>query len=258
MAKKSVDAALPEWKILVYALSKAEGPHRVKAALDCLREGIKTADYPHDFILWANSPDVWAASQFGWEGRRESVEGGANVGQHVALTRILEIARAGSYDFIVRIDDDVEWKTKRWLSKLLRVEHAIKVYSGKWAVLAPRVLGLINPVETVNIVMPDVVKGGDAKVYLGAAHTVGGVCRLHHISFFEDYVPDCRRALGGGDATTIAAHAQTTHIPIFVAFAVSIGHHTLAKEKADPATAALHGVLQRVPYIPIYMKEAGV
>ena len=236
-------------KTLVYTVTRAEGAPRVLAAFESLRAGQKTAGTSHDWLLWANSPDVWKASELGWAGMRQCHEGGDNVGQHIPLRYVLNLARAENYDFIAKVDDDLTWETSNWLRKLLQTDEAVYAYSGKHAVLAPRVLGLINPIPSIKITM-DGIK-------LHAVSIAGGACRLHHISFFEGYEPDCRRALGAGGDTTIATHAEQTHIPIFLVHKITVRHDTKAQIAADPANAKLHGVFQRIPFIPAWRPPEG-
>lgn len=254
-------------RVLIYTVSRAEGTKRVLAAFESLRRGRMTAGAPHDWLLWANSPDVWKASALGWTSLRHAVDGGANVGQHVALRWVLDYARCSDptdhgdvvipqpgcsprYDFIVKVDDDLVWETRNWLRQLLQAFTAVHRYSGKLAVIAPRIVGLINPIPGVRLRV--------GKLRLLAVPIAGGACRLHHLSFFDGYEPDCRRALGAGGDTTIAQHAEATHTPIFLVHGVTVRHDTQAQIAADPEYAKMHGVYQRIPYIPRWVGHEAV
>lgn len=253
-----------EPRVLVYTASRASGAQQVKRAFDSLHDGQKKTGASHDWLLWCNSPDTWTASELGWMGLRHRYNDATeNVGQHIPLRWILDYARCADpgkhedlmmrpcpggesctprYDFIVRVDDDLEWVTTDWLRKLLDAERRLFAFSKKLAVVSANVLGLINEIQKI----PLKVEG--MPIY--AAGITGGACRLHHLSFFEGYEPDCRRAMGAGDATTIAQHAEETHIPIFILPSVRVRHDTQKHIDRDPVYAEEHEMLQRMPYVP--------
>src|SRR3990172_5759977 len=231
-------------RVLIYTVSRADTTSRVVRALDSLREGQATTGYEHEWVLWCNSPQLLEATKLGWlHGQVRSYNGGENVGQHVALGEVLKYARELHYDFIVKVDDDLEWMTKGWLRKLVAIEEECYKFSGRYPLLAPRVLGLKNPI-------PIAAKIKLGKIPLYVVPIVGGACRLHHISFFDDYVPDVRLALGAGGDTSIAAHAEKIQVANFVAKWVSVRHQTAKMEEADPDYFRMHSVYQTIPYIP--------
>lgn len=231
-----------EPRVLVYTVSRAHGKQAIDA-YKSLHEGVKRAGAPHDWLLWCNSEDMLKGREWGWDGFHAETNGGENVGQHVPLRRILE-THAGSYDFLVRVDDDLEWICTDWLARLLTVARKLHAFAGKHAVVSANVLGLINPIEKVG------VRVVGMPVY--AVGILGGACRLHHLSFFDGYEPDVRLAMGAADATTIAQHAEATHIPMFIAPSVRVRHDTRKHIQRDPAYAEEHDVFQYLPYIPAW------
>lgn len=235
-------------RVLVYTVSRASTTAQVKRALDSLNLARQTAGHDHDWILWCNSPQIAAASTWGWVDGQVWNKSGENKGQHIALAEVLTYARAQGYNYILKVDDDLNWQTKRWLRKLVDTAETVFKFSGKHPLLAPRVKGLKNPIPIAAKIK---LKG----IPLYVVPIVGGACRLHHISFFDGYVPDCRRALGAGGDTTIAQHAEATQIPVFIAHWVSVRHDTAKMEAADPAWAKLHAVFQAIPYIPAWRPD---
>jgi hypothetical protein len=256
---------LAEPRVLVYTVSRAVGGTNCARALNTLHTGVDRAGLPHDWLLWCNSADMWTASELGWMRMRQRYNTETdNVGQHIPLRWVLDYARcsdptdhgdmiihqpgcAPRYDFIVRVDDDIEWLTTNWLERLLHTARVIFNYSGKLAVVSADVVGLIHKIPRIGLRMKP-QHGPVMKVY--GAPIAGGACRLHHLSFFTGYEPDCRRAMGAADATTIAQHAEATHTPIFITPSVRVRHDTAAHIERDLAYAEEHEILQRMPYVP--------
>jgi glycosyltransferase involved in cell wall biosynthesis len=199
---------------------------------------------PARWILWRNSHDL-PTSLAGFD----IAGSGENVGQHVALAAILRIAEAEDYDFIVKVDDDLLWKTPRWLKKMLAIEREVYAFSGQRCVFAPVIKGLKNPVPIAARIK---LKG---KIPLAVVPILGGACRLHHISFFNGYTADVRKAMGAGGDTSVAQHAGTTGVSLFYCPWVRIEHPTRKMEEADPDYFELHDLFQILPYIPPYTGE---
>lgn len=248
-------------KVLVYTVSRASTSQQVERAFNSLLKGQRTCGLKggYDWVLYANSSKMLEASKLLWL-NGPVMGSGENAGQHVALQEILAYAKANDYKFIVKVDDDLEWQTPKWLYKLLRVQSALKRFgdkisndTGKWCVLAPRVKGLSNPIPALTSIKVPTDVGA---IPLHVVNILGGACRLHHISFFDDYVVDVRRALGAGGDTSIAEHASAIGIPMFVSYWVSVRHQTAAMEEADPAYFRQHAIFQRLPFIPIWRPPA--
>lgn len=238
-------------RVLIYTVSRANTPQEVERALTSLQRGRDWAGMEHEWILWANAAGILEAAKWVWQG---PVRGdGENKGQHIPLRTILDEVMS-QYDFIVRVDDDVTWLTKNWLKKLVGAAHTIheasKSYKpeGVWPVLGPRVRGLSNPIPTIDKL---IIAG--IPVYL--VPILGGICRLHHISFFDGYVADVRQALGAGDATSFAAYASDAGIPMFQLRWVRVQHKTAKMEVSEPGYFKPHKLFQAIPYIPVWRHD---
>lgn len=237
-------------RILVYTVSRASTPEQCLRTRDSLLTGAKKSglfESDTDWILWCNDEGILKHARAWWLGPIMGT--GENVGIHVALGEVLKYARAGNYDYLVKVDDDVEWMTKGWLRKLVMIAQEIHQFSGKHPLLGPRVEGLKHPPPIAGRIKLN------GKIPLLIVPILGGLCRLHHLSFFDDYTPDVRRALGAGGDTSVMQHANEIHVPLFQAHWVRVGHHTQKKEEEDPGYYSTHAMYQIVPYIPAY-KEA--
>jgi len=257
-------------RILVYTVSRADTPEQVARAVASLNRGKEWAGIEHEWILWSNAPGINATSMEGFVRWGD----GENVGQHVPLGKIIDYARCddkkscerlmmighGDYctprfDFIVRVDDDVEWMSKNWLKRLVEIELRLHEASknvidgGVWPVLGPRVKGLNHQIPIAEKVKIDGIP-------IFVVPILGGLCRLHHVSFFEGYKADCRRAMGSGDATSVTDHSVDIKVPLLQAYWVRVAHKTAKMESEDPGYFKNHGLYQSIPYIPVWRANA--
>jgi len=206
-----------------------------------------TAGYDFDWTLYING-DVQAASVADSALALGLVAGvvksTVNVGQHVVTNSAIEAAVRGGYRYLLRLDDDVVFKTKRWLAKLRQLSI---LADDKW-IISPRVYGLINPIS-----LSTVVTAYDTQIRI-AADAIGGICRFHPIELVKDYVSDVRLPMGAGDATGIARYCTAKIIPMVYAQNVRVQHAlgTAVQMELDPQYFAVHDVLQHIPYIPAH------
>jgi hypothetical protein len=151
---------------------------------------------------------------------------------------------AGDYDFLLRLDDDCEFLSKRWLAKLIDISAAFE----HTAILTPAVKGLKFPPP--RGLEQEI---GDYKVEF-LLEAIGGICRLHPISVLtredDPYVSDVRLPLGSGDASGIGVWCQRNIIPMIWAKNVRVRHTTKEQEEADEEHFVVHNLFQRLPYIP--------
>lgn len=127
----------------------------------------------------------------------------ANVGQHYATAFALKYAREQGYKWLLRLDDDVEAKSKRWLSTMIERVETLKSLAGDDTyriVAAPRVVGLLNPIPAVGAIQLNQSFPVDIMPLLG------GVCRLHPVEFLADYEPPLLAPRGRKDPESIAAY----------------------------------------------------
>lgn len=103
-------------------------------------------------------------------GRLHSVtRWGENVGISVGFNRAFN-ALKDSYDFIMSVDNDCEFKTKHWLKKLLNAHKALSKKDAR-TIIAPRVKNLQNVPSTYAIH----AEGGFRFSFV---EILGGICRL--------------------------------------------------------------------------------
>jgi glycosyltransferase involved in cell wall biosynthesis len=175
-----------------------------------------------------------------------------NEGQHPPTNRAIARAIAEGYDYLLRVDDDVEWITKRWLAKL--VEAAVALGDDK--VISPMVKGLrwqppqFNEVEIEKIPVK-FVEG-----------PLGGICRLTSVKLLKEkpYVSDVRLPMGGGDAGGVGAWAMNV-VPItFLAYCqhIRVRHakSTDTQVHDDPRHFEDHALYQHMPYIPVWRHDS--
>lgn len=120
-----------------------------------------------------------------------------NRGQHFATKAALDLARERDYKWLLRLDDDLKPKTKRWLKKLMNNTAALKRVAGDKRtriVSSPKILGLRNPLEPLGV---STLKGLSFSVEV--MDILGGACRLHPVEFLEDYKPLLSAPLGRKD-----------------------------------------------------------
>jgi hypothetical protein len=246
-----VTRPLDEAKVLVYTVTRADTPARVKAAAASLLLGQKTAGLSCDWIIYCNSPQMHEWAQWAWR-NGQTWGTGENVGQHVALRDVLAYARAEGYDFIVKVDDDVEWMTRRWLRRLVVAAYSIHAASSKWCLVGPRVFSLSNPIpHALDTEVPSVESGRTLPIRV--MPIIGGLVRLHHISFFKDYFLDVRRAMGSGGDASIRDHSvgdDGPKVASIVCRHVRVRHNTKKQQADDPVYHRMHRVMQLVPFIP--------
>jgi hypothetical protein len=131
-----------------------------------------------------------------------------NRGQHYATREALDLARLMGYRWLLRIDDDVQAKTHRWLKKLLSRVREIKDAAGDTQdriVAAPRIVGLRHPPPAHSLLS---LPGYDANAEVMGV--LGGACRLHPVEFLKDYEPDLYAPIGRGDPESIANYVLET------------------------------------------------
>jgi hypothetical protein len=234
-------------KILVYTVTRCNTPERARLLASTITVGRDTAGCDFDWHCHTTRDTLGAnvlesAFAIGQIQRLELWP--RNMGQHVANNAAVHTALTDDYTHLVRVDDDVEWISKRWLARL--VEASTKL-DDKF-ILSPRVRGLRNPMETSQVVE---VAGTPLAFVFDA---IGGICRLTPTKLLRDHlwVSDVRMPLGFGDATGVAKWARKHIIPMAYVTTIKVRHaqSTDAQEMSDPAHFEDHAVFQILPYIP--------
>lgn len=119
-----------------------------------------------------------------------------NRGQHYAFADALALAREEEYDFILRLDDDIQGKTKRWLRKMVERLKKIKEEAGDSIyrfVASPYIKGLRNQLHPAGTM--EKTAGFPVEIM----DILGGACRLHPMDLFKDFTPDLYAPLGRND-----------------------------------------------------------
>lgn len=217
-------------KVLAYSTIRSNSPTRQALFETCVTEGQAMAGCEFRWEVWDN---------------REM-----NLGQHVPFNFYLDKAFREGYDYLLRIDDDIEWQTQRWLAKMLDAAEKL----GPTFILSPTIKGLNHPPEMSQ---PVSVSGVDVRFLPDA---IGGAVRLHPVETLVNaptpYVSDVRQPLGAGDATGIMNWAKEMTAlqgwPVYCAWlvGVTVKHGTSKQVEADPTYHSDHGLFQRLPLIP--------
>lgn len=169
-----------------------------------------------------------------------------NRGQHHAWAGALELARKGEYDFILRIDDDIEFKTEKWLKKMIdrlydlknRAEDKTLRFSA-----VPKILRLKNPLQPIGVIE----KGQPYPVEV--LEITGGGVRLVPLPLLEGYVPDTKLPLRRGEPQDL--HTWLADKAMFLRFPdIRVIHDTEANESDHtPEEALAHQMGVYWPYL---------
>jgi len=228
--------------IYAFIATRASTPERLKLLRNTITEAKLTAGckfYLH-LIPMTEEANLVGVKYSGAAGCDRVDNSTGNVGQHVAFNRALDEARTRGAIYFLRLDDDVEFITKRWLSKLMECSGKL---NDKF-ILSPTVRGLRNPPD-----VSDLCEVGDVHLRF-STDALGGVCRFHPVALLNEYTSDVRLPLGAGDATGIGAYCQERLIPMAYLKAVRVRHITDIQEARDPEHFSHHQLFQHLPYIP--------
>lgn len=154
-----------------------------------------------------------------------------NRGQHHATKDALALARAKGYKWLLRLDDDITPRRRKWLKLMIdRLEDLKGLKSDPYyrLIAAPRIVGLQNPIQHEGVI--DV--GQDYPVEV--MKLLGGACRLHPVELLEDYKPDLFLPLGRGDPQSMAEYVETRTGGFMIRFPdIRVRHATLELERED-------------------------
>jgi len=151
-----------------------------------------------------------------------------NRGQHHATKEALEYAREKGYKWLLRMDDDCQSKTKRWLKKMLAQLAALKLAAKDpqdRVIVAPKVVGLRHPLRATGYI--NLGQTVDGKEFQAEdMEVLGGVCRLHPVEFLKDYKPLLYAPAGREDPGSIAAYVRE-HEGLLIRFpGIRVVHRT--------------------------------
>lgn len=240
-------------RVYAYTITRANTPERCRLLLETLTRGRKTADLPFHWHVHVNGSDILAVDIVKSAHATGIIDSYTvsryNEGQHPPGNRALAIAQVG-YDFALRIDDDVEWLTKRWLAKLVESADQLAKTTRHW-VISPQVKGLRwQPPQAPQQEIEQV----PVRIIMDAP--IGGICRLIPTAALREkpYVSDVRAPMGGGDATGIHEWACKSEPIIILAYCqhIRIKHARTTDQQVadDSGHFSEHGLFQHMPYVP--------
>lgn len=233
--------------IFAFTVTRANTSERAKLLLNTITEARRTAGRDFDWLCIAQKGTLAAdvlSSALSTKLINEVILQDENIGQHVAWNMAYARAISSTHEYFLRLDDDIEFKTKRWLNKL--VEASVLYDDG--AIISPFVRGLNAPPRRSDLT----AYKGIMVEYLQDA--IGGICRIHPLALLSkyNYVSDVRLPLGSGDAAGIGRWCSEHTIPMVYLRNVIVKHAygTTGQEQRDPAHFAEHDMFQHIPYIP--------
>jgi len=168
---------------------------------------------------------------------------GHNVGQHIAMNRMIDEAALIEADYFVRVDEDCFFETKDWLKKMVSIQQRhLKKYR-QICVLSPMVDGLRNPPVWFAAFCI-------GKYKMKAVNILGGICRMAPMGIMRYWRWDERSAMGFSEATNFATYCQANSIPMVISMNIHVNHgeSTETQEAENPDWAYEHTMLQIVPY----------
>ena len=158
------------------------------------------------------------------------------MGQHFGMQIALDVARSHGYEWLLRIDDDVKPKSKRWLKHMLERLETLKrlakddVYR---LVAAPKIVGLRNQIEPVGKLTG--LQGLNFPV--DVMPILGGAVRLHPVSLLADFKPPLLAPTGREDPEAMLEYVSDNN-GMMVRFPdIRVVHDTASLEAKDDAEA---------------------
>jgi hypothetical protein len=159
-----------------------------------------------------------------------------NRGQHHATREALALAKKNGYKWLLRLDDDLTPRTKRWLKKMVTWLEELKKLAGddKYRIVAaPKIIGLRNPLQATGVVE----KG--QKFTAELMPILGGACRIHSVEFLSEFEPMLYAPVGRMDPESIAQYTLERE-GLLVRFPnIRMVHRTNELEAKDTPDAAL-------------------
>ena len=233
--------------IYTFTVTRASTAPRAQMLFNTLSQARQTAGCDFHWEVWAMGGAPLAMDVLEGAANSKLIQWvhpcEENIGQHVAFNAAMARAREAGARYILRLDDDVEFITRRWLAKLVKASDDFK---DKF-LLSPVIRGLRNPVARSEAIEIE----GHTVQFL--KYAIGGICRLHPLSLLDEheYVSDVRLPLGAGDATGIARWCIKHTVPMAYLKEVRVkhAHSTEAQEQDDPAHFENHALFQHIPYM---------
>ena len=194
--------------VLAYTISHGDRRY-LERTIPLIRS---TAGCWFDWAVWlgAPSPNLERIAQESLDDPRKTgiqrlVMWKENRGQHHATNEAMQLAKTTGYKWILRLDDDIIPKTKRFLLKMVERLGELKNLSEDPVhriIAAPKIVGLRNPLSPIGAIM----KGQKFSVEI--MDILGGACRLHPVDFLGDYIAPIYDPIGRGDPQSIVEYTH--------------------------------------------------
>lgn len=197
--------------------------------------------YPYHHFVYDNGSEdgtvAWLTDEYSQQRLHMMTLFPENRGLHVSLNQAHR--DIGSYDLIMQLDNDVEFKTKGWLKKLVRAQRAL----GNGAMVSPRVKGLNNP-------PPAWASKHIGGFQFSFVDILGGICKLYPRHSIEGFQYNERKPMAVGGATDMAAWCQDKQIPQAYVEDVIVRHMdtTAGQEAAIPDYFSRKWYESYIPY----------
>jgi glycosyltransferase involved in cell wall biosynthesis len=204
-------------KIAVYTMTRDRLEY-TKKSFDMLKRyaGI---DYDH-YVFDNNSTDgtkEWLQEQHEKGKLHYIYLADENMGQNIGANVLLDQIMIEDYDWVMRWDNDIVPRTRRFLKKLYNAAEKF-LKSGIVPVLSPKIEMLKYPPEPF-------AEGNDVGFDYEAVRILGGMCRLHHRMFFERFRYNRFNSLGFGEAHETAEEAFRQNSPKIRVPGISVEHY---------------------------------
>jgi hypothetical protein len=185
-------------------------------------------------MVWNNGADRIADQTHGV---------GHNVGQHVAMNRMLDEAVSIDADYFVRVDEDCFFETRDWLKRFVSLYPKYVKRYNRTCIMGPNVHGLRNPPKAIS-------RFTVGKYRMEACEILGGICRFMPMTMLRYWRFDERMPMGFGDATCISRFCQQRFIPMLRCLDIHVSHgeSTDAQEAMSAEWTHEHMMLQVMPY----------
>lgn len=138
---------------------------------------------------------------------------GENKGLHVAMNIAHAALIGAGYDLVMKVDNDIEFKTSKWLKKLVRAQRLLAPGS----VVSPKVENLRFPPEVF-------ARKRIGDFTFSFLDIIGGATRLMPKESIEDFMFNERMPLAWGGDATFANHCARRTIPMAYVEEVRVRH----------------------------------
>jgi len=222
-------------KIAVYTLTR-DRLHDTQRTFALLKE-MAGMEYDH-YVMDNGSVDgtnKWLAGQ-GLHYLNLSLD---NKGQCISSNMLIDaILNSGiSYDYIVRLDNDITPKTDNFLARSIEAQQEL----GKGCVLSPDIIGLNHKPKSF---------GNHATVHFkyDFVEALGGACRVTLPSVWDSFRFSIHGPLALGEAQQISVYCHAENLPMVYVKDIVIEHITDNHFRDNPEYFRRRRMEEFVPY----------